>query len=405
MGKARYCGSFHGLRPQGLSRAEDGTRPVVLMTLASFLPDRDATGPNQSLRFLRIGLRETFEVRVLACDSSRSDESGWIVDDGGLVQCLSGGWISARGLGRVLRQTPHDVLMLNSFFDYRFSIPLLIMRKIGLIPRRPTIVSPRGEFAAGALSLKSRRKRAWLALVRALGLTRDIWLHATAAHERNDIERLGLLCRGILEAPNASHLGDLPTAPAPRPAGAPLRVASLGRVTPVKNLHYALDVLSQVAHPVHFDIYGPLVDPDYAARLEQQFDKLPDHITARLVGKLPHEEVAQTLAGHDLFFMPTMGENFGHAINEALGSGLPVLISDTTPWRGLVAADAGWDLPLGTPERFVAAIEEMAAMAPHAVARLRAGARALAERNSAASNAIAANQSMISTVLERVEYD
>ena len=47
-----------------------------------------------------------------------------------------------------------------------------------------------------------------------------------------------------------------------------------------------------------------------------------------------------------LFVLPTEGENFGHAIFEALAVGCPILISDQTPWRKLSEKKAGIDLPL-----------------------------------------------------------
>jgi len=68
------------------------------------------------------------------------------------------------------------------------------------------------------------------------------------------------------------------------------------------------------------------------------------------------------MRGHDLFFLPTRGENFGHVIHEALNAGLPVLISDRTPWSGVTAAGAGWALPLTAPEPFVRVIEQVAAL-------------------------------------------
>ena len=55
---------------------------------------------------------------------------------------------------------------------------------------------------------------------------------------------------------------------------------------------------------------------------------------------------------HDLFFLPTLGENFGHVILEALYAGCPVLISDQTPWRDLEEKGIGWDLALSKPEMF-----------------------------------------------------
>ena len=71
-----------------------------------------------------------------------------------------------------------------------------------------------------------------------------------------------------------------------------------------------------------------------------------------------------TLAGYDLFLLPTRGENFGHAIFDALEVGLPVLISDQTPWRDLERIGAGWSLPLADPDRFAATIDRLATLEP-----------------------------------------
>ena len=70
-----------------------------------------------------------------------------------------------------------------------------------------------------------------------------------------------------------------------------------------------------------------------------------------------NNELAEILKQHHLFILPTTGENFGHSIFEALLCGRPVLISDQTPWLGLAAKKAGWDLPLAEPDKFTEAIE------------------------------------------------
>jgi glycosyltransferase involved in cell wall biosynthesis len=151
---------------------------------------------------------------------------------------------------------------------------------------------------------------------------------------------------------------------------------------------------------VVFDIYGPMVDSEYWARLQGRIARMPDHITVTAHGALPHDRVAATLAVHDLFFLPTMGENFGHAINEALSSGLPVLISDTTPWRGLQAAGAGWDFPLDKPQAFSEAIENFARASRDERTAYRRCARALAERSFVESDSLEANRQMLRRVLE-----
>ncbi len=76
-----------------------------------------------------------------------------------------------------------------------------------------------------------------------------------------------------------------------------------------------------------------------------------------------------------LFFLPTHGENFGHAIAEAFAAGVPVLISDTTPWRDLRSSGVGWDLSLDEPQCFVEAIEMCANMDSDAYSAMRIAAR------------------------------
>ena len=70
--------------------------------------------------------------------------------------------------------------------------------------------------------------------------------------------------------------------------------------------------------------------------------------------------VNQSLSGHDLFFLPTLGENYGHAVHEALAAGVPPLISDQTPWRDLDEKGVGFVRELDDPECFVAVIQNLA---------------------------------------------
>jgi glycosyltransferase involved in cell wall biosynthesis len=85
---------------------------------------------------------------------------------------------------------------------------------------------------------------------------------------------------------------------------------------------------------------------------------MPPNVRVEYMGVIEHEKVGEVFAGHDLFLFPTLGENYGHVICEALIAGCPVLISDRTPWHNLQKEGAGWDIPLDEPERFHAALQQ-----------------------------------------------
>ncbi len=104
-------------------------------------------------------------------------------------------------------------------------------------------------------------------------------------------------------------------------------------------------------------MYGPAEDPAYWAECQSAAAALPRHVSFSYKGTLQAQQVAQKFAEYDLFLFPTLGENFGHVIAEALSAGLPVLLSNNTPWRDLEAKELGWDLALGQTEGFVRCIE------------------------------------------------
>jgi glycosyltransferase involved in cell wall biosynthesis len=81
-------------------------------------------------------------------------------------------------------------------------------------------------------------------------------------------------------------------------------------------------------------------------RCEALLVNMPVNCKVTYRGAISHELVNETLTEYDFFVLPTLGENFGHAIFESLSAGIPVLISDQTPWRHLAQQQAGWDLPL-----------------------------------------------------------
>ena len=371
----------------------DGTslvRPSVAVLFGASGRAQPASGAVRSLEALAEALADRFDLALLASARVLAEPMPGVRR----IPLAADGprWGPLR---QGLRAGRFDLWHLNSLFDRETTLPALALRRTGLVPRAPVVLSPRGECAPGALAQKPRAKRAYLAALRRSGLLDGVWLHATGPGEREEIAALRLPARGILEAPDTARL---PPAPQdlgePRGASGPLRIVFLGRIAPVKNLVFALDALARVTAPAVFDMVGPVACARHKAACDAAIARLPRHVRAAWKAPIPPDDVHSFLAGYDVFLMPSLSENHGHAIAEALAAGLPVLTSDRTPWRGLAAARAGWDLPLDEPRRFAAALDRFAALPPAARKLWRQGARRLAETRFAEANAAAATAEM-----------
>lgn len=67
-------------------------------------------------------------------------------------------------------------------------------------------------------------------------------------------------------------------------------------------------------------------------------DTLPPNV--RRLGLLPQTELAELYRAADVFVLPSEGEGFPLAVQEALASGLPVVVSDTAANREILTGDS-----------------------------------------------------------------
>lgn len=380
-------------------------RPTVLVLMGAFWPGHDAAGPNQSLRGFCSALADDFDFRIVARDrpfnakARTAPREAWTDLGFAHAAFLQPGLFAVWRLRELLRASPVDLVMINGFFDRDLTLPYLLLRRLGLVAGRPVILSPRGEFGPGALRLKRSRKAFWIAAARSLKLLKGVHLHGVSDGEAADIRRSLPWASLPLVAPNVMRMVARAPEPATRQEGG-LRLVFLGRISPVKNLHYALRALKEVRAPVIYDVFGPDSDAAYASSCRALASTAPPQLTVRFRGEIAHDAVSTTLAEYDALFLPTLGENFGHAIFEALAAGTPVVISDRTAWRNLENQGAGFDLALETPSAFAAAIDRMAAMSAAERTRWRDGARALAERVFGDAQAVERSRAMLRAVLD-----
>ena len=357
------------------------TRPRVLVVADYYLPGFRAGGPVRAVSntISRLAADADFFVVTRDHDADGTkyadiEAARWHAH--ATCSVLYAPRLTPALLRRCVADSNCDVIWLNSFFS-RASLGMLAYRRMGWI-RVPVMLAPRGEFSPSALAQKPRRKAVAMRLLRWTGCLRSIHWLASSDGERQEIAQ-SVDAALITRVPES--VAAVPPADARWPAKSPgrLRAVFASRIAPPKNLLFLLEVLAGYAGNVHLDIIGPLEDPDYWARCRAQIQRLPAGVTVEYTGEAAHGDLQLRLSTYDALILPTVGENFGHIVIEALAAGCPVLISDRTPWRHLAARGVGWDVALDH-RAWAAALAECAALSADAHRTMRRRARGYARQ-------------------------
>lgn len=389
-------------------------KPIILAFNRYYLPGYRAGGPIRTLANMAARLGGDFEFRIVALNHDLGDTAAysgighgrWTKHGRAQVMHLDPALVSQRLIVDIIQQIAPDILYLNSFFDPVFTQRVLWAYRLGRIGEIPIILAPRGEFSEGALGFKQRKKRLYVRATALTGLYHGLVWQASSEHERADILLNLHVVRpvDIHVAMNLASVDDQVAVDRPlRQTGEPLRLCFLSRISPKKNLDFALSVLAAVKSQVVFTIYGPAEAPAYWVECERLIATLPQNVKICYAGEVQPEAVRSFLAQHDLFFFPTRGENYGHVILEALAAGLPVLISDQTPWNDVTERGVGWTLSLASAAEFTRKIDEIAAWDNARITSVSKLAAEYAMEHAVKSEVIEANRALFRSVIGDAE--
>jgi glycosyltransferase involved in cell wall biosynthesis len=270
-------------------------------------------------------------------------------------------WYSTRrqqnigSIRKMIDELAPDFIYVNGIFSPYFSLLPICLKRLGLY-KGSVVLATRGMLKASALSFKPLKKKIFIRFFAFLGLHRKVRFQATDMQEKIDIERIFNKAT-IAFLPNFP--GDVRQEPLPLPKHrGELSIFYAARVHPIKNLDVLLRSLAGTKGAVRLTIAGALDDATYWKDCEKWVKALDPSKKVQYIGEKAHLQIMELLQQHHLFALPSKGENFGHAIFEALSVGRPVLISDQTPWRSLRAEEAGWDIPLAEENLFSEALQE-----------------------------------------------
>lgn len=328
------------------------TKKHILVFTDWYLPGYKAGGPIRSLANLVQGTEHYFHIVTRNTDHHSTEPypdiepNKWIdLSDRVRIIYFEEKNLNQGNFSAILHERSYDKIYLNSLFSPRFTIlPLRLIGKFGLKSR--TILAPRGMLKSGALSVKARKKKIFLLIARFTGLYRGITWQATNETEAEEIKQhFGEQCK-IKIAPNLIAGGQREKKK-PEKQQRSLKLISIARISPEKGILEAIRYLgaAELGPEVACQFYGTQQNESYLSECRQAAS-LIEGANITFPGEISHHLIADAMSGAHFFYMTTWGENFGHAIAEALLESTPVIISDRTPWRNLQSHGAGWDLPL-----------------------------------------------------------
>lgn len=330
-----------------------------------FDPAFKAGGPIRSCVNLVKALEGKFEISIVTSDSDldgKMENTQLAVDEWvkygkqSRVIYLSNGSMKYNRVKSLIFEISPDVIILNGLFSVVFTLYPLYFNLINSNIFR-VLVFPRGMLKPSALAVKKSKKVVFFSCFKFLFSKSNI---SFLCSDETEVEEVNAVFKNAstLIAGNFPDVINVDLSVQLKVEGE-LEMVFVGRIHPIKNLKYLLERIKQAEIRGSLTIIGVLEDDEYWRECKEIAKNLQS-VKVNYLGELPYSMVRLHVSKSQVFVLPTLGENFGHAIAEALSLGKPVIISDKTPWRQLQEKGVGWDIALNSEEIFVESLKKAA---------------------------------------------
>ncbi|MDD3106285.1 MAG: glycosyltransferase [Bacilli bacterium] len=309
----------------------------VLLFLPYYIPSQNSGGPLTSIRNLTNELYDYFDFHIITSDREFGSNvlfdlpsHEWIEVEKSIVKYVDySNDLRNNNVIREIIESEYDLFWFSSLFD-SFKKYKLLKRLIK--HKKKILISPRGELSEKALKMKRFKKMAFFIFSRVFSVYKNVFFHVTASSEITGLKKhLNIRDEFIFFASNIpTKFNSIEHNYKDKDY---LKIVFLSRIHPKKNLMFALEVLSKVKGNYIFDIYGPIEDNKYWEEILKfvTLHRLEKNVIYK--SSIAPNMIDKTLKNYECFFFPTLGENYGHVISEALKCKCIVVLSkNTTPW-------------------------------------------------------------------------
>lgn len=269
---------------------------------------------------------------LVACDRFGSRPAG-LLDASDDLRDLGtmGGRLRAVSRPELISAALHasSIVHFNGVWNTRFAADAAHCRKAEV----PYVVSPHGMLDDWPMSQRALKKRIYYALRAKRFLRSASQIHVTAEGELAQSKRWFSPAPATI-IPCLIDLAPFTTLPAPLAPGNrfgidPARPVALflGRVHPKKGCDVFIEAAALLMResPLAQFVVAGSGDPAYVETMTQRAKSLNAPI--KFIGHIDGSDKFALLAGAAVFVLPTLQENFGIAIVEAIAAGTPAVIT------------------------------------------------------------------------------
>lgn len=341
---------------------KDSRNSINILHVVSDIDDRFG-GPSKMVPYLAASLEELGIANHIVFVAKNKDyqDQNEVVDEfkltvTGVPLTLSQNLYFASSMPKTLDQiisSGCDLVHIHSIWRLPAYQAWKAAQKAGI----PHVISIHSNLYPDSLKKSHWKKKLMRSLFVNNMLNTASFVHATEKGEVEAIRNVGFPNVRIVNIPNGIELKQI-SPEASRTeimtsygfVGKPerKRVLFLSRVHPRKRPEDLIEAFAQLSekHP-EWDLWfaGPSEDNDYTQMLQALIDKLGLNKRVSLLGMLRGQKKSAAFHVSDVFALPSLFENFGIAIGEAMAAGLPIITTTTTPWNDLPNQGAGWVVP------------------------------------------------------------
>ena len=254
-----------------------------------------------------------------------------------------------------------DFVTLHSLYSFPVLAGYAVARRFN----KPFGLWPHGVLAPIQREVGKRKKAVYDSIIARRILDHASVLFYTAEGERDEAAALGLTTPSVVipHGVDRAQFEKLPARGAFRQkymAGHQGRlVLYLGRLNVKKGLELLVEAMAGVIREypdARLVIAGGGHPPSFTNQVENWIAQAGISDTTVVTGALDHYDKLTAFADSDVFVLPSVAENFGFAMFEAMACGRAVVCSDTVNYAGEVSRFDAGIVAKRTPADFAAAI-------------------------------------------------